>query len=382
MISKPFTKICYIAPVDAQAKKFWRSFIKAPALQPYIIGRRAKPFYEVEIINGSSLECRNFQHPDNIRGDGYTTVAADEAATISPDLFWDTVDALNAVQNGQLILSGTFKGEANWFTKEFEKGNGKDTWYKSFHWPSTIAPWFQTPEGKARLERKRQSLAGPVYNQEYLAIPAANLAGAFEEADLLACTKKEIFLPNINSCVYCAGVDVGYNTDGTGIVVIEFPTMRIVEAYKLEMKQAYSKQAQDIAKNLIKYRRIHTYVDVTGNANPGRVMDFKVYEQFKNEFNKLSVPVEPFYWNSNKERIYQNLQVAVQNHTLFISSSQDKLLSEMRTLECKNTNRGFEFEHQTGAHDDLPAALACALEGINRKKYPPMKPVNLNSMLY
>jgi hypothetical protein len=415
-LRRPNQKVIYIGPAYPIVQKFYKKFMSPPTMRRLVKHSATQPAPHVLLVNGSEIEFRSFVKPEFIRGDGYHLVCADEAAQLNYEQFQDVVLPLTDVDNGTLVLTGTFKGETNWFTKEFAAGadvdemrqnlisltgddreaanrfietveaTPKDPKRRCFFWPTPIAPWYQTPRGKELLEYRRSRLPDVTWQQEYLALANANRYAAFSQRHIDACTKADL-LPQIDArpgCSYAAGYDIGKAQDPPALVVIESPSGRICLTKPVPLNMDYGPQARQLVKWLLPFgpRNTLCVLDATGEANPAKGRD-DVVDTFRNILGEAQIECRAVYQvQAVKRRLYRNLRMGLEKHALQIPKTATRLLSELGTIECKSVNGMEVFQPQEGCHDDLVSAFAMAWEAVKSGWLPTGRPANLSRMLH
>lgn len=368
----------YIAPTYAQAIEEFKSIAFHPALRPLIKNALQQPYPEVTFINGSRLAYRTFERPNNLRGAKLNELWVDEVQNIKEGDFWPVLRPLISDTQGNLCVSGQFRGN-NWYYEQlFLRGQryklAEDTYeptkelnpaydpaYASYRFPSETGLMFQSLAGREELEIAKSQLPRVVFEQEYDCLPVANQAAVFDAKDIKTITRGEPKTHATPGNTYILGVDLGRTQDYTAIVVLEIQTNTVVHAEKLPLKMKHEDQSQLVFKIASKYghgdRPALVVIDSTGGATGGKDK-IDAYIQF---YAKVIRNLKPFHWGaSNKQRIIQHLALEIEQKRLSIPAKFAELRQELLMYEYEYRNGWYEYHAPQGKHDDYVSAIAMA----------------------
>jgi phage terminase large subunit-like protein len=368
-LSHPGFVYWFVGPTNSLSFSEFRRLAFDPGLRHLIRTVRQQPFLEIQFLNGSAIQYRSFDRPDNLRGLNANAVWVDEIQNIAEADFWPVVRPLISARNGKLTVSGQFRGE-NWYYRQLfqpgQIGPHKRPGYASWRFPASTGLMYQTAAGKADLADAQATLPRAVWEQEYECLPIANQAAVFKPADLKACTRGVSQPVPRPGQIYIAAMDLGRVSDPSAIVVVEVGTCTVVHAEKRPRGEAHALQAQRIASVVRKYGA-QLVIDSTGGATGGNA---QVDEHVK--FYRQSVPnLREFFWTrSNKCRVVHNLALYVEQRRVSVPPEFDVLLHELAAYEYELRAGGYDFHAPKGEHDDYVSALAMAVAAIESRWYP------------
>jgi hypothetical protein len=345
----------YVSPSYARSRAFHR-LLKTIA-SPLISSSTIQPVPTIIWINGSVTTCRSFDRPDLLRGDASDLICLDEACQASKDDVDTVLRPMLSDRRGTLVLASTPLGY-DWVNELWEKGQKGDKFIESWRFPTSAGPAFQSKEGKAELYMIKSQVPSVVYDQEYDAIPAANLARVFPKLDLDRCiiSSPAPSGPNPNVRFSC-GIDVGKVRDH-GAIVVESSDYMIVHAERIPLNTPYEIQAKRAADVCRKWGAVCT-IDATGGGAGGHALGPDAVIAI---YRNLIPGVRELAWNtSSKEKMVQGLCVDIEQYRIQIPSQFQELLFEMSIYQYTLKIGGFyRYSAPKGQRDDLVSAFLMA----------------------
>lgn len=151
----------YLAPTYRQAKMTaWRKLFEFLPLE--MIAKKNETELSVRLVNGSLIELKGCEVPDNLRGVGLDFVILDEYADIRPSVFQEIIRPALSDKQGRAIFTGTPKGYNHFYEAYIRQDMDKD--YKSFRFTTYDNPHIPTVE----IDKARQELSEDYFMQEYM----------------------------------------------------------------------------------------------------------------------------------------------------------------------------------------------------------------------
>lgn len=329
----------WVAPTARQAKIAYR--LMKRALRDILIKHNDTDM-RLELPNGSVIECRSCDDPDNLRGEGIHYMVIEEAAMI-PDATWFSVlRPMLSDTNGKAIFISTPKGH-NWFFVLYQRGLDplqKD--YESFTRPTSSNPYIDHKE----IEDAQRDLPDDLFAQEYLAVFRDNASAAFKGVD--ACIAGELHDPAAG-IMYEIGFDVAKFRDFSVMAVFNTRTQHL-DAYYRVNNTDYTAQVEALAELCASYNDAHVLMDCTG-------VGAAVMEMVKGK----GINVDGYlYTNTSKTALIGELIVGIQHRALTFPDIPI-LVTELRGMQVKYTpGRLLQYEAPSGGTDDFVNGLGLA----------------------
>jgi hypothetical protein len=188
-IGTPHSTVGYVGPTLKQAKRLiWRALmrdLRSPQADQFI-AKKNESDLTIEFRNGSVLYVFGAERPEQIRGDGFSLLACDEADDPNYDatFFDEIVGPALSDQEGTLLQVGSPKGRGRLY-REFRKGQlstpieERDPEYETIQVTAVQAGIIS----KAEIERARRTRPARAFAQEYEAHFNAPIGVIFEEWD-------------------------------------------------------------------------------------------------------------------------------------------------------------------------------------------------------
>lgn len=154
----------------------------------------------IQFENGSMIECRSEENPDQLIGEGLDLVVVAEAARLKQRTFDQYIRPAVADRQGRILFTSTPRG-FNWFHDFYNKGQGNDPdhdWWQSWTVPSRMNPILPPEE----IEEARRNSTPEAYMQEWEAKFIAYGGLVFPEFDDNIHVRSHTFNPLLRTSVW------------------------------------------------------------------------------------------------------------------------------------------------------------------------------------
>lgn len=165
--------IWWVAPSYGVASDIWRDLKRACRnawTDKWEVERR------IQLPSGGSVTVKSADNPDNLRGSGLDGVVLDEAASIKPEVWRQSLRPALSDRQGWAVFIGTPKG-FNWFHDLFQYAGAASDWER-FQRPSSDNPLLNEHE----LDEARKEIGSYAFSQEYKAEFVADGLGMFQRS--------------------------------------------------------------------------------------------------------------------------------------------------------------------------------------------------------
>ncbi|MBN2224984.1 MAG: terminase family protein [Deltaproteobacteria bacterium] len=299
----------------------------------------------VSLVNGSVIEFKSAEIPENLRGFGIDFLVVDEAAFLAGELWEEVLRPALSDRQGRALFIGTPKGR-NWFFHLFARGmdNGQANW-ESFTFPTGNNPYIRPEE----IEDARRSLPEAVFAQEYLARFIDEGAGVFLGVNDIIRGKLADPLPDER---YTAGLDIGRHRDYTVLTIIN-PSGSVVYFDRF-FRTTWTVMKQRVTSAVKRYNRAVVWVDSTGVGDP-----------ILEDLIRMGAACRGYrFTNESKAALVENLILLIDEKKIVIPPIQE-LVDELMIFETRNLPGGrVSYGAPAGFHDDCVISLALAAWGI------------------
>jgi hypothetical protein len=299
----------------------------------------------VTLINGSSLEFRSAEIPENLRGFGIDFLVVDEAAFLPRGLWEEVLRPALADREGRALLIGTPKGK-NWFYRAFARGRDRrEPNWESFTFPTGDNPYIKPVE----IEDARRSLPEAVFRQEYLAQFVDDGSSVFPGIDRIV--GGDLAEPKKDER-YTAGLDIARSRDYTVLTILDGKGSLVY--FDRFQETSWGVMKRRVVSALSRYNRAHAWVDSTGVGDP-----------ILEDLMRMGASCRGYkFTNESKAALVENLILAVDERRITIPPIQE-LIDELVIFEAANLpGGGISYGAPSGYHDDCVISLALAAWGI------------------
>lgn len=372
----------YVAPNFPMSRQVWNELLAYTPRE--LIRRIDRSELYIEFHGGGLLELKSADKPDNLVGVGLDGMTMTEAARVQEEAYTENIRPTlssplrgpGMAGKGLVILNSTPKGK-NWYYRMYVRGcpyldaSGNPTpnpteWLNPEHDPeywSSHALSIDNPHfDRTEWETAKRELPEQVFDQEYRAEFLADSAGVFRNVEACATLPMDGFPKEPEpGRSYAVGVDLARLVDFTVVTVMDKATREVVHFERFnQVKWEYQKSIIKTAAK--KYNDAAILIDSTAIGDP-------IVEQLQDELGG-NYPIEGYrFTQDSKERVIQNLQIALQEKTVAYPPISE-LLTELRAYEYEFTRNGrFRYNAAPGFHDDCVISLGLALLGCQVEDY-------------
>ena len=368
---EPGHRSLYVTPFGHFADEIFKEMIADKYLMKRVRKIEKQPMRKIIFNNGSVIAFMMFDDPEKLRGFKYHSVYFDEIqkleSTKGRDAFMNVLVPIVMDYSGTISISGQYRGKNCWWYKMFEE-NKDNPDYRRWECPSWEGWLFhELGEKHPQIQRMKQTLTKAQYEQEIACIPTANQNAAFRPEDIVTCTRGEIS-GKIEGHEYVVGCDLGRTVDPSFWVVMDLNTATVVHSEERPLGERHEIGAQKLKMLCKKYNNCECFIDTTGGATGGKKVSIDSYLKFYRQKlgNLRSVQMQM----KNKNRLMENLILAIENGEISIPEKNTKLLEQIEDYEVKVDNWGnAHYSNGIAEHDDGVVALALAYEGYRISSY-------------
>ena len=152
----------YVAPTYKSAKEImWRQ-LKLLIPRTYLKRKPLETELLFEFLNGSIIQLKGAEEPDDLRGPGLDYLSVDEFAYVDPRAWFEVMRPMVSDRMGRATFSTTPAG-LNWAYDLFQKGRSGDPTWASFQVTSLEGGRIPPDE----IAQARDELSPRVFRQEY-----------------------------------------------------------------------------------------------------------------------------------------------------------------------------------------------------------------------
>jgi phage FluMu gp28-like protein len=305
----------------------------------------------VTLRGGGWVQVRSADNPDSLRGEGLDYVVMDECAFTRARAWREALRPALADRQGKALFISTPKGR-DWFWHLWLRGQGDDSGWASWTFPTSANPYIETSE----VEAARETLPDRIFRQEYLAEFLEDAGAVFRGVTAAATAT---VTPPEEGHEYVFGVDWAKHVDFTVIAVIDAQTRQMVAMDRFRQID-YRLQVGRL-KGL--YERYMPGVIVAERNSIG--------EPLIEELQYDGLPVEGFTTtNATKAQAINGLALAIEKQDLRILNDPD-LVGELQAFEPHRLPSGMiRYQAPEDMHDDCVIALALAWHGVEASAGP------------
>lgn len=179
------------------------------------VRRKSERELFIQFENGSMIECRSEENPDQLIGEGLDFVVLAEAARLKRNTWDQYIRPALADRQGKALLTSTPRG-FNWFYDFYQRGQDNDNpdhaYWESWTIPSRMNPILAPEE----IEEARKTSTPEAFMQEWEAKFIAYGGLVFPEFQEGIHVKKQIFSPVLRTSLW---VDPGSTAPYAALLV-------------------------------------------------------------------------------------------------------------------------------------------------------------------
>lgn len=166
----------------------------------------------IRLLNGSIIEFRSCEDPDNLFGFEYEGAVVDEASRIR-DRAWDAIQTWTHRSKGPMKIIANQRGRRNWFFREWDRAMRGTPGMSGHHLRSSQNP-FISPEV---IQQAKDRLPDRIFRELYEAEVFDDQASPF--SNWPACVDTEIKATPEAGKPYLGGVDFGRHQNYTVAII-------------------------------------------------------------------------------------------------------------------------------------------------------------------
>jgi phage FluMu gp28-like protein len=343
-LEEPGSVNWWVAPTVRQAEPPFEQ--AARALYSLLRKKPNETKMRLDLINGSRIEYRSADDPENLRGDGPSFVVIDECRKIKARAWKEVLRPSIVDHMGRVLFISTPNGR-DWFEELFRMGQHKDyPEYWSIQLPSSANPFLS----RAEIEEARRTLPDRVFRQEFLA-EFIDDAGVFR--GVRRCIRGKLQEP-LADHTYVLGWDVAKHEDFSVMTVLDAASGQVV-AFDRFNGVEYPLQLARLVLLAKKYNDAYVIMDSTGVGDP-------LFDMVRG----LGLTVEGYYFtNLSKKEIVDGLSLAIEHQRVTFPNIPE-LIDELEAFAYKITeSRNVVYSAPEGHHDDCVFSLALAVHGAH-----------------
>lgn len=291
----------------------------------------------------TEIRGKSADNPVSLLGEGLDWLIVDEASRLKPTIWQAHLSQRLIDKQGWALLISTPKGKG-YFYDLFRRGQGNDSEFKSWNYPSRSNPLLD-PEV---IEAERARLPEAVFRQEYGAEFLEGAGAVFR--NVRECATGEFQEPKAG-VTYYAGLDLAKVEDYTVLTILD-ASRQVVFVDRFH-RLDWSLQVQRIQAATQRYHEACTYVDTTGAGEP-------VYESLC----AAGIRCKPYSFSAkSKAALINSLALLLEKKEIVLPRPElwPEGIEELEAFEYSVTDQG---NVRTGApggmHDDCVIALALA----------------------
>lgn len=352
LLTNPNKKGLWVDTVQGNLDRYVDRYFRTIFSQIWDLVKYDKILKLIKLNNGSYLDLRSAERPENMQGFNYDYVVLNEAGIILKDeqLWYNTI--LPMTQNAAVKIIGTPKGQ-NLFHKLYHTNH--NDWI-SYRFTCFDSPYWD----KEKLENVQMQVPEDVFKQEFLGEFLENEGVVFKRFS--QCVKDYEIPKNQLSegFKFYIGVDLAKFSDFTVITVMN-NLGEVVDYYRFN-KIDYTTQKMKIINIWERYGKPYIMMDATGVGAP-------IVDDINKETNGKTIGY--VFNNQSKRELIETLSLAFEKNEIIIPKIYKELINELEVFEYSITSTGLlSYSAPEGYHDDCVISLALCYYLYKQKKMP------------
>lgn len=375
----------YISPDSGLASEQYQRLCEL--LEPWIVHAVSKPWYLIQLSNGSRIHLRTFEEPERLKGlRRIDEIWVDEIQDIPEEPFWRILRPMLSDVRGTLIVSGQFRGENWYYEKIYKRGQDLTQNYcRSWRFPWQSGLIYRTDGGIEELELARADLSEAQFDEMYNCVPIANSKAVFSPYDVDACflTDQEPLerYDYERKGKYGLIIDPGGLHDPTKIMTLHDLSKTFVYARDFPLNhndRLTAMQCVDVARAFsMPQNPCKTFIDATGGGRGGHTEEGeydKLIEDYEKAFKQAGLPIKRKYFHRvKKPRMIQNAQLDLRDRNIHfaigkhLNKNMQNVKKELKAFEyrVREKTRIIEYAAPVGQHDDYVSCVLIGVEVLN-----------------
>jgi hypothetical protein len=353
--NKGTTSIC-LSPTLEQARKVYKELVNGIVNTP-VYKKSNDQRLAIILSNGSEILFKSAEQKEALRGFTVSGIYCIDEAAYIPDEIFNLTIAWTNVHRPPILICSSPHYKTGFFYKYYTMGEDSENLNVfSYDWSKYDTSALLDAE---TLENYRKTLAKDIFKTDFLGEFLDNESGVFGEFDEVLSDK---YQPDLNCFM---GIDwgTGANQDETAIALFN-EDREMIGLHHWNDKDE-TQTLNEIIKLIREYHPLKVQVELN---SIGSVFYGLLDKQIKKE--NLPVMLIGFNTtNSSKQRLVNNLQVAIQNKSIKLLNDKH-LVTELTMYEGKLSPSGkMTYNAASGYHDDLVIATMLALDCITKANY-------------
>jgi len=327
----------WVAPVYRQAKT---AYGRMKQFLPEAVYAPNDTDMTLTLINGSVIEFRSAEKPDNLYGEDVYAAVLDEASRMRRAA-WVAVRSTVTATRGPIRLIGNVKGRRNFFYKLSriaESGTRGNMIYRKITAQDAVDAGILEAE---EIEDARVMMTEEEFNELYYCIPTEDGGNPFGQQHILACTVDSIStLPPV-----VFGWDLARRRDYTVGVGLDINGgVADFHRWRRSWNETFERIKAITGKN-------KALVDQTGVGDP-------IVERLRTEGG---TNFDGYLFSGvSRQSLLEGLAVAIQNREVSFPKNS-RIVYELEQFEYTHTQYGVRYDAPYLDHDDCVMALALAV---------------------
>lgn len=291
----------------------------------------------IKLVNGSTIEFRSGDEPDNLYGDDVIAMVEDEASRCTEAVWVASRSTLTATK-GKARIIGNVRGRNTWHyqtCRKVEAGQLPGWKYAAFNWRMAVEAGLVDAE---EVDAARRELTEEQFRELYENVASDDGGNPFGLQHIAGCVAG---LSDAEPVYF--GVDIARATDWT--VIIGLDADRRVCRYHRWQHVPWDETKKRI-------------VELTGDT-PTLIDSTGVGDAVVDGIQRMRGGVEGYQFTStSKQHLMQALAVAIQSRAIGFPDGPIRL--ELDAFEFDVRPSGVRYSAPVGFHDDCVCALALA----------------------
>ena len=263
-LKKPRSNILMLAPTHEMGRAtLWRTL--TDIVPDSWISKISQSILEMQLINGSRIECKSGDRPDRLRGRSLDLVCLDEAAYLQKELWFEVLRPALSDRQGQALFTTTPAGLVqSWFADLWDEAGHSDSGWGRHQYTTIEGGWVEPTE----VEQARAMLNPRTFRAEYEAsfeAPTGRVFPDFGEANITEDAKDD------GTCELKIGIDFNVATLPAIVCRIVGEELWVID--EITLHNSTTEQLGRLLREKYKSRSLMAYPDPTGGARKTAAVD-------------------------------------------------------------------------------------------------------------
>ncbi len=336
----------WVAPTYEQATSIGLEAVRG-LLPRELTTTRLSGVPRLELANGSVIQFKSADRPDNLFGDAAAFAVVDEAGRCSEES-WNAIRSTLTATGGRVRLLSNPTPRTGWFYRLYARGlDPDDPDVTSFRWKTADNPLIPPEEIEDARRNLSETTFRCLYEGEFLDVGGAIFRGLREAAT-------GALRPALAGAEHVGGLDLARTVDWTVATVVDVEAREVV-AWERWHGASWEVSVGRVLALSQKYGGCRFNVDSTGLGDP-------ILEMLE----RVGVPVEGVKFSSvNKSQMVERLAALIEKGRLRFPPLA-VLLAELESFEGTTGPTGVvRYAAPPGGHDDAVTSLMLATKDLD-----------------